>query len=252
MKNNVSTVISKTRCPECAKQNKDISGDNLAIYSDGHSYCFSCGYYSSPSLESKLSPQKQIKRGYSIIDPLPEDITKTFRKDAYAWITKYLDSKDIPNTLFWSEQKEYLIFPYFDSNNTLIAWQARYFGSNSLHPKWISYGKIHDLLNILPLNSTKITNLVLVEDILSAIKVSKVTTVMPIFWSVIPPSLLTRLRTLGYNNISIWLDPDKRKESIFFKQQAETYGLTANIIFSDKDPKEYSIEQIEKILNEKN
>ena len=38
-------VISKERCPKCAAEGNDRSGDNLAIYSDGHGYCFSCKYH---------------------------------------------------------------------------------------------------------------------------------------------------------------------------------------------------------------
>ena len=34
-----STCVSHEPCPECG------SRDNLARYSDGHGYCFGCGYY---------------------------------------------------------------------------------------------------------------------------------------------------------------------------------------------------------------
>ena len=39
------SVVSRDRCPKCAISGRDRSQDNLAIYDDGHSYCFSCGYY---------------------------------------------------------------------------------------------------------------------------------------------------------------------------------------------------------------
>jgi len=42
---NESHVISKKRCPKCAKLGKDTSHDNLVSYSDGHEYCYACGYY---------------------------------------------------------------------------------------------------------------------------------------------------------------------------------------------------------------
>ena len=42
-----SVVTSRGRCPSCATKGHDRAGDNLANYDDGHSYCFSCGYYSS-------------------------------------------------------------------------------------------------------------------------------------------------------------------------------------------------------------
>ena len=36
-------LIRKEQCPDCAKMGKDTSKDNLAIYSDGQTHCFSCG-----------------------------------------------------------------------------------------------------------------------------------------------------------------------------------------------------------------
>ena len=36
-------LIRKEQCPDCAKNNKDTSKDNLAVYSDGQTHCFSCG-----------------------------------------------------------------------------------------------------------------------------------------------------------------------------------------------------------------
>ncbi len=38
-------AIGKERCPACASMGRDRSGDNMAVYDDGHKYCFSCGHY---------------------------------------------------------------------------------------------------------------------------------------------------------------------------------------------------------------
>lgn len=40
----MGTVTRKEQCPSCAKQGRDRSGNNLAVYDDGSTYCFSCGY----------------------------------------------------------------------------------------------------------------------------------------------------------------------------------------------------------------
>lgn len=40
-----SKVVSRKRCPKCAAQGNDTSGNNLAVYDDGHSYCYACEYY---------------------------------------------------------------------------------------------------------------------------------------------------------------------------------------------------------------
>ncbi len=33
-------VINKEQCPLCAKEGRDTAGDNLAVYDDGHKYCY--------------------------------------------------------------------------------------------------------------------------------------------------------------------------------------------------------------------
>ncbi len=43
-----SKLVSRERCPQCAEAGRDISEDNLGVYDDGHSYCFSCEYYYNP------------------------------------------------------------------------------------------------------------------------------------------------------------------------------------------------------------
>lgn len=39
----MSEVLYSARCPACAAQGRDNSGDNLKVYDDGHGYCFACG-----------------------------------------------------------------------------------------------------------------------------------------------------------------------------------------------------------------
>jgi twinkle protein len=40
-----SKLLTKIQCPKCASNGGDNSEDNLAVYDDGHSYCFSCQYF---------------------------------------------------------------------------------------------------------------------------------------------------------------------------------------------------------------
>jgi len=39
-----SRLIEREACPACQSRGKDTSADNLAVYDDGHKYCFACGY----------------------------------------------------------------------------------------------------------------------------------------------------------------------------------------------------------------
>jgi twinkle protein len=40
-----SYPVGKEPCPKCREQGNDRSGDNLAVYSDGHKFCFACKHY---------------------------------------------------------------------------------------------------------------------------------------------------------------------------------------------------------------
>lgn len=41
----MSKVVNKTQCPACAQHGRDNGCDNLAVYDDGHKYCFACQHY---------------------------------------------------------------------------------------------------------------------------------------------------------------------------------------------------------------
>lgn len=57
----MGTVMTRKQCPKCASSGKDTAEDNLAVYDDDSSYCFSCGYYKKGSHESMNTkpPTKQ-------------------------------------------------------------------------------------------------------------------------------------------------------------------------------------------------
>ena len=90
----------------------------------------------------------------------------------------------------------------------------------------------------------------LVEDVVSSIKIGKTgIPVMPIFGSHISSKMIQRLSYIT-DKIIIWLDPDKRKESIKFTNVSNVIGLHASAIFSDHDPKEESYEYIKEKVYE--
>ena len=52
-----STVTHKAQCPECAKKGEDTNRDNLAVYDDGHTHCFKCGYHTAPNGSHTPKPE---------------------------------------------------------------------------------------------------------------------------------------------------------------------------------------------------
>ena len=49
--NEEATFLNYEQCPECKSNHRDNTGDNLARYSDGHGYCFSCHYFENSEEE---------------------------------------------------------------------------------------------------------------------------------------------------------------------------------------------------------
>lgn len=41
-----SKLLRREQCPRCKEDGHDASGDNLAVYDDGHSFCYRCSYHS--------------------------------------------------------------------------------------------------------------------------------------------------------------------------------------------------------------
>lgn len=233
---NNSHLLYKTRCPKCAENGKDRSKDNLGVYSDGHSYCFSCGYGSGATITGKLATQnKQIKP----IPDFPEDISNTMGENAKRWLLRYFPTGTFPQCL-WSEQEQKL---YFMLDNG--AYQYRYFGNNKDHPKWVGYGITDNLMHITGVGST---SLVLVEDIISAVKVGHISPTLCLFGSNISLKRLATLKLLGYNEVIIWLDWDKKEYAIKAAQLAQSIGLQSRVIHTKLDPKEYSYDDIKQIL----
>lgn len=246
-----SHLIRQERCPQCAKLGRDISHDNLAVYSDSHTHCYSCGYHTYSDKVSQFNARKRtenINIPQKNIVILPSDCNVEYPKRCIEWIEKYeLNRYDLlNNNVLWSEYKQRLIFPVYDSEKGVIAFQGRYFGEKK-EPKWFGKGDLKNTFNILG-NSNK---LCLVEDIVSALKISKVGMAMPLYGSYIGKERFKRLYRLYGKEVEvlIWLDPDKRLESIKEAKLGTLYGLNTRVIYTEEDPKEVKLSRIKELLD---
>ena len=241
----MSHCVGHEQCPECAKLGNDRSGDNLAIYADGSQYCFSCGFY------RKASGVQSFRKAAPTTDRrihLPHDVTSDLPTNALEYLDKYALTKhecDL-NYILWSDYWKRLIFPYFKDNNELIAWQGRSFDKNS-KAKWYSQGDLVDFIYLR--GNTKSKSVVLTEDIISAIKVARIGSLCtsPIFGSHVSTKRLLRLNKF-YDTIYIWLDYDKMKYSQQVSNTARTLGINCRSIVTEKDPKEYTTQEINEWL----
>ena len=237
-----SRVIGKKQCPKCASSGNDRSRDNLALYSDGGQHCFSCSYHVRGSNQPRLHEHTQTKPkelDYNI----PFDATTDLPALAIEWLRDYhITLNDlIRNKIMWSEQMQWLIFPIMYKSE-IVGFQARNF--NKAKPyKWYTKFKKKDYNIVLGQGN----NIVICEDIVSAIRVGHHAVTVPIFGSLISTELLLELKAMN-KPVKIWLDRDKAREAIRYSQKANAQGLRCSVIITHEDPKCYTSEIIKGIL----
>lgn len=262
----MTQLVKRDRCPKCYKLGKDRKGDNLAIYADGHSWCYSCGYRHFPPLallRSRLdlppkpsttvilttSLQPHMPNATSPKDPRPRRIdlsdTDLFSRRlpsvANDWLHKYGITEDEAhaNDFRWDARRELLIMPVYHGEQC-ISYQGRYFGSGK-YPKYHTQTEAAGFFKLFPQLSTSVY--VLVEDYLSAIKVGRFYNAIPLFGSLVPRVLILALLSKR-PVLRLWLDNDKAKESVGFANSARQYIEDVGTIITELDPKEYSNEAI--------
>lgn len=144
----------------------------------------------------------------------------------------------------WDEAKKLLIFPVYGVTGELVFYQGRYFGENKDHPKYITSGTVVGTYDIHWCPTPLLPDCVcIVEDFLSAVKVSRVVTSMPMFGSHLNHSQLNRLASL-FSKLVWWVDPDKQKDYPRMINKSSLFFDSVHCIYSDKDPKYYSTEEV--------
>lgn len=260
---NQSFFVEHQPCPNCG------SRDNLAVYTDGHTYCFGCGYITNGNrrllaaggyLETaSREPTRDRRRNETTSCYLPSDTEPVYsyssEGSAKYRLAKFLTEQEIVQYKFCQSEQgvtlkngtkvaPLLITPVFVKGE-LVFWQGRNLNDGQ-KPKYVSRGRPPEVI----LNEHSST-IVLVEDYISAIVVSRVCAATPIFGSVVS---LERIITLcnQFKSVWIWLDMDKTKESRRVALKAQQLGLPVHTLHTEKDPKFYTEGEIKSFLGESN
>lgn len=208
------------------------SSDAFAYYDDSE-HCFSCGKHVRLGVPRKfLIAQSKTKDGTEInlTDEIPNEYVK--------WLLKYrIFKSDIELTgIKYDLISKRLMLPL--GNN---AYQGR---SNTESPKYWTFG------DKAPVFFGTGSTVVLVEDWLSAYRIGKITSAVTLLGTSIPLRLLMTLVD-NYGRIVLWLDPDNAGITAMHKIRKKLELLTPksiDIIRSDKDPKDYSDDEIRSYL----
>lgn len=227
-----SYFLHNEECPKCRAQGNDRSKDNLARYSDGHAYCYKCSHYEPGD---KLAPLKQEEvkvssQGWEYPQVVP------FSKECLTYLKTFgLTDEEITSNLNGHEDG----YSFFDSNFYLIRRLNK-------QPKVLVKGKVVGNEPVFKSNSDRST-IVLCEDLISSIKVSRVIDSCSLLKTSCHPLLLVRLAK-KYDKCFLWLDPDMHKHMIELRETLSPYFKETRIILSDKDPKYYNTSQIKSFL----
>lgn len=222
-------------------------------------FCHNCGA-GGIKRNTKLTPSEILKRAKQSVIPstagtyktirLPSDFSLKIPTEGLKWFFKYgIYLEEIERYRFgYSDYNNRLILPVYN-DDALVYFQARTLGTPSkTNPKYLNV-KLSGAKNVFfkVLSNPVSKSVVIVEDILSSIKVGRVENSIALLGSYVPTSLTEICN--HFDTIILWLDRDKLKSSLKYCQtlQART-GKQVKIVMVDKDPKEYSNDEIKNIL----
>jgi len=242
--NGSDRFVKHEPCPKCG------SRDNLGVWEDGHKFCFGCKYYvpPTPTLDQLKRKTMENNKNNVVSSIDTSGFTAIIPVRAVTWLKKYgiTDIEIQHYRLLWDTYKDSLVFPLFDERGSIVLTNSRYFGPNPDHPKYITNG--HKSRNTVYIrNRNTPTTLVLVEDFVSALKVARQASSIPLFGSTVSPECV-KWASGTFKQLRIWLDMDKASQSLLEASKLSQYCPDSRVILTPLDPKEYSNNQIYDIL----
>lgn len=114
-------------------------------------------------------------------------------------------------------------------------------------PKWFTRGDCHKSAHLVG-DYRQASEVVLVEDLISAHKVGKVSCAIPLFGTRVFDSVVSTLRHIGLG-VVLWLDRDQMSG---IQRKAANLSMLTNLpvryIFTDNDPKSIPLTEIKELL----
>lgn len=262
----INTSIRIPECSNCEGEGNQ-NGVQISRVSDGWTWwCYRCqlkgkffdiGGSPSDTLARLKRVRKMISKKYQKSVQLPDDFVKEVPDKFLQWLWGYeLDGNDvIDNNMGFSEMWNRLIIPVYISGiygNTpddgrMVAWTGRTLAKvTPENPKWHTvreYGVKYIYFSLLRPDTDII---VLVEDVISAIKIWKAGyNAIALLTTYVPNELYLGLKKY---NIKVWLDPDAVGKSMGFVSKFSAMGHTAKHLAYFKDPKDCPIKEIPGIV----
>lgn len=250
---NRDRVVRREPCPKCRAEGKDHTGDNVAVYSNGDKYCFAGHGVVGREYKTLHQIMADVRAKQKPMYDVPKDLdwpadatplqTALYAKNAQAWLRmKGITPMEIEkHKMAWSQERQLLLFPVFNTNGEMIMWQGRNFGHGS---KYLTKGPKADILHLV--GNSKSGTIIACEDLVSAIKVGRQFQAVPLWGSEMSLTLI-REAAKRFDDLGIWLDPDKNVKAVEIALRASQY-LPTFVCNTVEDPKEYGDEQIAEVI----
>ena len=219
-------------------------------------HCYRCG--ESGSVRQALARYKSSQAGphaASASAPatpssLPRDGSGTLREwpgAARVWLTRYgiTQAEVTLHSLVYSPSWQRVCLPVFDDDDKLLSYQARRVFSHDPRPKYLSVGGYNNKLIV----NNKSNTIVIVEDIVSAIKCSRFVNAVALNGTMLSPVTIERIKS--NQCYLVFMDDDNRQvkmKQLSIKSRLDMYGNTKIIRGIGRDPKELSTLELEEIL----
>jgi hypothetical protein len=195
---------------------------------------------------------EEVKAPTNILSGLDSTVPEPNR----SWLRKYLTEDQVEMFFYWSpslKRHVYVEWTYkneHDCDGEMTYWEARkVFGPNestSGISKVISSGtKPYSIWG-----KWKETGvLVIVEDIISAIKLSDLVGVMCLHGSTLPWPMYQKVgNNPAIKRVIVWLDADKFHVATGIASKFQSWAKETSVVRTPEDPKDYPLEELKEIL----
>lgn len=241
--------------PYCSGDSKSMRVERRA---DGsiHAKCFRCGASGSDIISvGTVVSIKATSRADAGTDAasVPHSLGKIIEDPcewpvkAYVWLRHYgITNEEIRNyQIGYSVEQQRVILPIWWKGEK-VGYQLRRIFDTDNRPKYITKAK--GGVGFMSFGCTPIDKVVLVEDILSAIKVGRQEQAIALLSTGVTQEM--KLALAKYNRFYIWLDMDNEqvvRAAVKLVKSLGIYGVT-KLLHTPNDPKEYDDDQIERYL----
>lgn len=200
----------------------------------------------SPAEKAAFIRSLDVKPVKTVADmQLPHDYTRDIPPEGLLYLYRrgLKDSEIKRWKIGYSPRYDRIIFPVYDGHK-LVFYEGRTLGKiDKDNPKYMKVYQSNARDTYFVARTIFSSEVVVVEDIVSAIRVSRVVDAYALLSTHVLDSLILQL-CQKYDRIYLWLDPDKRSKCVGLMRRYQALSIPVHLIFSDKDPKFYSDEEI--------